>query len=66
MSLDIVKTLIIKYGIHANIFAEYVGSFCKNYSHFFSKYTCELNIVHVLTRTLNILTTNELVKLTML
>ena len=37
---------------------------CKNYSHFFSKNTCELDIV--LTRTVNILTTNELVKLTML
>ena len=31
------------------------------YSHFFSKNTCELDIV--LTRTVNILTTNELVKL---
>ena len=37
---------------------------CKSYSHFFSKNTCELIIV--LTRTVNILTTNELVKLTML
>ena len=41
---------------------------CKSYSHFFSKNTCELDIV--LTRTVNILTniltTNELVKLTML
>ena len=34
---------------------------CKSYSHFFSKSTCELDIV--LTRTVNILTTNELVKL---
>ena len=34
---------------------------CKCYSHFFSKYTCELD--RVLTRTVNILTTNELVKL---
>ena len=39
-------------------------SICKSYSHFFSKNTCELDIV--LTRTLNILTTNNLVKLTML
>ena len=37
---------------------------CKSYSHFFSKNTCELYIV--LTRTILILTTNELVKLTML
>ena len=38
---------------------------CKNYSHFFfSKNTCELDIV--LTRTVNNLTTNELVKLTTL
>ena len=43
-----------------------VSSFCicKSYSHFFSKNTCELDIV--LTRRVNILTTNELVKLTML
>ena len=34
---------------------------CKSYSHFFSKNTCELDIV--LTRTANILTTNELFKL---
>ena len=62
----IVKTLIIKYGIYANIFAEKknVSSICKSYSHFFSKNTCELDIV--LTRTINILTTNELVKLTTL
>ena len=37
---------------------------CKSYSHFFSKHTCELDII--LTRTVNILTTKELVKLTML
>ena len=37
---------------------------CKSYSHFFSKNTCELDIV--LTRTVDILTTNKLVKLTML
>ena len=36
----------------------------KSYSHFFSKNTCELDIV--LTRTVNILTTNELVKLSTL
>ena len=36
----------------------------KSYSHFFSKNTCELDIVH--TRTVNILTTYELVKLTTL
>ena len=35
-----------------------------SYSHFFSKNTCELDIVF--TRTVNILTTNELVKLTVL
>ena len=59
--------LIIKFGIYANIFAEKnVSSFCicKSYSHFFSKNTCELDIV--LPRTVNILTTNELVKLRML
>ena len=37
---------------------------CKSYSHFFSKNTCKLDIV--LTRTVKILTTNELVKLTVL
>ena len=37
---------------------------CKSYSHFFSKNTCELDIV--LNRTVNILTTNELIKVTML
>ena len=36
----------------------------KSYSHFFSKNTCELDIV--LTRAVNILTTNEFVKLTVL
>ena len=43
-----------------------VSSFCKckSYSHFFSKNNYELDIV--LTRTVNILITNELVKLTML
>ena len=45
---------------------ENMSSFCicKNYSHFFSKTTCVLDVV--LTRTVNILTTNELVKLTTL
>ena len=38
----------------------------QNYSHFFSKYTCDLYIVLTINRTVNILTTNELVKLTML
>ena len=37
---------------------------CKSYSHFFSKNTCELDIV--LTRTVKILSTKELVKLTTL
>ena len=43
-----------------------VSSFCicKSYSRIFSKNTCKLDIV--LTRTGNILATNELVKLTML
>ena len=62
-----VKTLIIKYCIYADIFAEKNESsfcICKSYSHFFSKNTCELNII--LTRTVNILTTNELVQLAML
>ena len=36
---------------------------CKSYSHFFSKNSCEFDIV--LIRTVNILTTNELIKLTM-
>ena len=61
------KTLTIKNGIYANIFAEKNVSsicICKSYSHFFSKNTCEFDIV--LTRTVNILTTNELVKLTTL
>ena len=45
VSYRIVKTLIIKYGIYANIFAEKnVNSFCicKSFSHFFfRKNTCE-------------------------
>ena len=62
----VVKTLIIKYGIYTNIFVEKnVNSFCicKSYSHFFSA-KIPVNEI-VLTRTVNILTTNELVKLTM-
>ena len=49
---------------HMLIFVlNFVSSFCicKRYSHFFSKNTCEVDIV--LTRTINILTTNKLVKL---
>ena len=56
---------VFKYGIYANIFAEKnVSSFCicESYSHFFSKNTCEFDIV--LTRTVKILTINELIKLT--
>ena len=53
----IVKILIIKYGIYANIFAEATHIF-------FSKNTCEFGIV--LTGTVNILTTNELVRLMVL
>ena len=59
-SLNMAYTLIF-------LLKKNVSSFCicKSYSHFFfSKNTCELDIV--LTRTVNILTTNELVKLTML
>ena len=37
---------------------------CKSYSYFFSKNTCDLD--SVLSRTVKVLTTNELVKLTML
>ena len=46
------------------IFLKNVNSFCKSYSYFFSKNTCEFDIV--LTRTGNILTTKELIKLMML
>ena len=45
VSLRIVKILIIKYGIYANIFAENVNSICKSYSHFFNKNSCELDFV---------------------
>ena len=66
--LSIVKTLNIKHGIYANIFAEKMwAAFAvakATHIFFFSKNTCELDIV--LTRTVNILTTNELVKLKML
>ena len=58
------KLLFVKYGIYAIIVLKNVSSFCicKSYSHiFFSKNICELDIV--LTRIVNILTTNELVKL---
>ena len=58
------KILIIKYGKYANIFAEKCEYICKSYSHFFSKNTCELDII--LSSTVKILTTNKLVKLTML
>ena len=66
VSYGIVKTLSIKYGIYPNIFAvknEQLSHVQKLFT-FFSKNTSELDIV--LTRTVNILTTNELVKLTML
>ena len=61
VSQCIVNTLIIKYGMYGNIFAKKNVS---SYSHFFSKNTSELDTV--LTRTVNIFTTNELVKLMML
>ena len=57
----------MKYDIHANIFAEKMWiafAFAKATHIFSSKNTCELDIV--LTKTVNILTTNGLVKLTML
>ena len=63
----IVKTFIIKYGIQANIFAEkkkVAFAFTKAPHIFSSKNTCEADVA--LTGTVNILTTNELVKLTML
>ena len=61
------KTLISKYGVYANIFAEKMlvaFAFAKATHIFFNKNTYELDTV--LTRTVNILVTNELVKLTML
>ena len=55
----------MKYGKYANIFAEKMWVHLqKLLTFFFSKNTCELDTV--LTRTVNILTTNELIKLTML
>ena len=55
----------MKYGIYANIFAEKKMREAFAFTHIiFSKHTCELDIV--LTRTVNILTTNEPVKLMML
>ena len=56
VSWRIVKTLIIKYGIYTKIFVEKMWKATKNFS---SKITCEFDIV--LTRTVNIMTTNELV-----
>ena len=54
----------MKYGIDANVFAEKCEKLLqmqKLLTFFFSKNTCELDIV--CTGTVNILTTNELVKL---
>ena len=59
--------MIIKYGIYANIFAEknlIWVALAKATHIFFSKNTCEFGIV--LPRSVHILTTNELVKLTTL
>ena len=56
--------MIIKYGIYATIFAEKMWVAFAKLLTFFQKNTCELDIV--LTRTVNILTTNELFTLTML
>ena len=69
VSSRIVKILIIKYEIYANSFAAKMWidlSLAKTNMllTFFSKSTCKLDIV--LTRTFNILTTNELIKLTIL
>ena len=60
--------LVVSVGFQAlrlNFYWKKVSSFCKckSYSQFFSKNTCELDIV--LTRTVNILNTIELVTLTM-
>ena len=60
-------SLILKYGIYANIFAEKMWvafAFAKATHIFFQQKYCEFDIV--LTRAVNIMTTNELVKLTML
>ena len=68
MSLvNIIKTSIIKYGIYTNIFAEKMWvafAFAKATHIFLSNNACELDIV--LTRTVNVLTTNKLVRLRML
>ena len=64
-SYRIVKTLIIKYGIYANIFAEKMWvafAFAKTTHIFQQKYLW----IRITSRTVNILTTKELVKLTML
>ena len=62
--------MIIKYGMYANIFAEKMWvafAFVKATHIFFSKNTCELDIVLTIDIVLIIiLTTNELVKLRML
>ena len=58
---------MVKYGIYTNIFAEKMWvafAFAKATHIVSAKNNCELDIV--LTRTVNILTTNELGKLTML
>ena len=62
-----VKIMIITYGRYANIFADKMWvafAFTKATHIFFSKNICEWDIVF--NRAVNILTTNELVKLTML
>ena len=64
-SYRIVKILIIKCGIYANTFAEkMLVAFAFKSHFFFSKNNCELDTA--LTRAVHVLTTNELVKLTML
>ena len=67
VSYSINKILIIKYGIYTNIFAEKMWvafAFAKAAHIFSAKIT--VNLINVLTRAVNILTTNKLVKLTML
>ena len=59
--VNVVKTLIIKYGIYTNIFAEKCE--LQKLLTFFQQNTCELDTV--LTRPVFILTTNKFVKLTM-
>ena len=58
------ETLISKYGKYAHIFAETNAFAFAKAIHIFQKNTCEFDIV--LTKTVNILTTKELIKLTML